>query len=373
MGLDLTSMELGRWVLPAGLLAGGVVLGILLETYLFTKLRSLADRTSWRWDDLVLGSLRGMPLIWMATAGAFAAKQFVSLSETLSTVVDKTIVVVIGLSLTVLGMRVAASAIRAWARTTKGGVPSTSLLENVARILVVILGVFLVLQNLGVRVGALVASLGIGGLAVALALQDTLSNLFAGFQIILARQIRTGDFVRLDTGEEGYVTDIQWRNTTIKDRLGDHEVVIPNAKLSNAIVKNFNLPARPLWVRIDVGVSYESDLEEVEAITLEVARELAEEFDLADGYPDPVFRYQSFDDSAVTFRLRLRADEYSKSFPLRHAMVKRIHARFREAGINIPFPIRTLVAPKGFDVRAREVEAPAPGEGPDEGRDDGKA
>ena len=365
MGLELSSIELGRWVLPASLFAGGVVLGLLLETYLFTRLRSLADRTSWRWDDLVLGSLRGMPLIWLATAGAFAAKQYVALPETWSTVVDKAFVVVVGLSLTVVGMRVAAAAIRAWARTTEGGVPSTSLLENVARILVFVLGAFLVLQNLGIKVGALVASLGIGGLAVALALQDTLSNLFAGFQIILARQIRTGDFVRLDTGEEGYVTDIQWRNTTIKNRLDDHEVVIPNSKLSNAIVKNFNLPSRPLWVGVDVGVSYDSDLEEVEEVALGVARELAEDFDLADGYPDPVLRYQSFDDSAVTFRLRLRADEFATSFPLRHAMVKRIHARFREEGINIPFPIRTLVAPEGFDVRAREAASSA-GDGRDQ-------
>lgn len=361
MPWDLSNLDLGQWVLPVGLLAGGVGIGVLLETYLFARLRSLADRTGWRWDDVVLGSLRGMPLVWSATAGAFAAKAFVEVGEPLSTMIDKTIIVVLGISLTVVAAKASASAIQAWARGASGAVPSTTLLQNVARILVFVVGAFLILQNLGVKVGALVASLGIGGLAVALALQDTLSNLFAGFQIILARQIRAGDFIRLDTGEEGYVTDIQWRNTTIKDRLEDHEVVIPNAKLSNAIVKNFDLPSRPLWVRLDVGVSYGSDLEEVERVTLAAAREVAEEFDLVDGYPDPVLRYQAFSDSAVTLRLRIRVDEYATLFPLRHRMIKGIHARYREEGITIPFPIRTLVAPEGFDVRTRAEGASPPG------------
>ncbi len=356
MPWDLSSLQLEQWVRPAALLGGGVAMGILLETYLFARLRSLADRSRFHWDDVVLGSLRGMVIVWFTTAGAYAAKQFVELTETWSSIIDKAFIVVVGLSLTVVAARAAASSIRFWARGSSGALPSTSLLQNVARILVFILGAFLILQNLGIKVGALVASLGIGGLAVALALQDTLSNLFAGFQIILARQIRSGDFIRLDSGEEGYVTDIQWRNTTIRNRLDDHEVVIPNSKLSNATVKNFSLPSSPLWVGLDIGVPYDSDLEEVERITLEVAGELAEEFELVEGYPDPVLRYQEFGDSAVRLRLRIRVDEYATLFPLRHAMVKRIHARYREAGIQIPFPIRTIVAPGGFDVRARSVD-----------------
>lgn len=357
MPWDLSSLQLEEWALPAALLAGGVALGILLETYLFARLRSLADRSRFHWDDVVLGSLRGMVLVWFTAAGAYGAKQFLDMSETWSAIVDKTFIVVIGLSLTVVAARAAASSIKHWARGSSGALPSTSLLQNVARVLVFILGAFLILQNLGVKVGALVASLGIGGLAIALALQDTLSNLFAGFQIILARQIRSGDFIRLESGEEGYVTDIQWRNTTIRNRLDDHEVVIPNSKLSNATVKNFSLPSSPLWVGLDVGVSYDSDLEQVERISLEVAAELADEFDLVEGYPDPVLRYQEFGESAVTFRLRLRVDEYATLFPLRHRMVKRIHARYREEGITIPFPIRTIVAPEGFDVRARALDS----------------
>lgn len=358
----LESLPYGEWVLPVIFLAGGILLGLMVESYLLAKVRSAVDRTRWKWDDLVLGTFRGMAFVWFAAGGAFVARQAAPLPSGIGVMVDKVIIVAVGLSLTVVGARVAAGAIQAWARGTDGALPSTSLLQNVARILVVVLGVFLILQNLGVKVGALVASLGIGGLAVALALQDTLSNLFAGFQIILARQVRSGDFIRLDTGEEGYVTDIKWRNTTIKSRVEDHEVVVPNAKLSNAIVTNFNLPQKPLWVRLELGVSYDSDLERVEEVTLAVARQVMEELDLAgDHYPDPVLRYQGFGDSAISFGLRIRVDEFTAQFRIRHLLIKRIHARYREEGIEIPFPIRTLFAPKGLDAgrAATPDEAPS--------------
>lgn len=354
----LESLPFGEWVLPVALLAGGVLLGLLVESYLLAKVRRAVDRTRWKWDELVLGAFRGMAFVWFTAGGAYAARRAATLPSGLGVMVDKLLIVAVGLSFTVVGARLAAGSIRAWARSAEGALPTTSLLQNVARILVFVLGVFLILQNLGIKVGALVASLGIGGLAVALALQDTLSNLFAGFQIILARQVRSGDFIRLDTGEEGYVTDIKWRNTTIKSRVEDHEVVVPNSKLSNAIVTNFNLPDKPYWVRLEVGVSYGSDLEEVERVTLEVAREVLEEFDLGGADPpDPVLRYQGFGDSAITFRLRLRVDDFTGQFPIRHALIKRIHARYREEGIEIPFPIRTVYAPKGIRVE-REEDGP---------------
>lgn len=358
---ELAQLPFEQWILPLSLFAGGIVLGLLSEFYLIARIREVAERTRWRWDDLVLESLRGMAFVWFAAAGLYGAKQTLPVSEGLSVFLDKALVVVLGLSVTLVAARASASAIEGWARSTSGALPSTSLLQNVARILVFVVGAFLILQNLGVKVGALVASLGIGGLAVALALQDTLSNLFAGFQIILARQVRRGDFIRLDSGEEGYVTDIQWRNTTIRSRIDDNEVVIPNSKLSNSTVTNFDLPSKPLWLALDVGVNYGSDLEEVERVSLEVARELAESFDLVEGYPDPVLRFREFGDSSINFRLRLRVDEYATIFRLRHDLVKRIHARYREEGINIPFPIRTLVAPEGFDVRTRQEREDQPG------------
>jgi small-conductance mechanosensitive channel len=355
-GVDVTP-----WILPAALTAGGVTLGILWETLVLARLRRKAEETPWRWDAIVLDSLRGMGFVWLAAAGLDAALLAVPLEPAVKTVVRKILVAAVFLSFTVVAARAAARGVRVWARHTTGGVPSSSLLENLARLLVLAFGLFLILQNLGVQVTALVTGLGIGGLAVALALQDTLSNLFSGFQIILARQVRSGDFVRLDSGAEGYVTDIQWRNTTIRSRIDDHEIIVPNSKLANSIVTNFARPVRSFWVKVEVGVAYGSDLDRVEEVTLEVARQVLEEEGVSSG-ADPVLRYTGFGDSSIGFVIRLKLDEWGRQFVVRHAFIKRLHARYAQEGIEIPFPIRTVYVPEGLRIERPSAAGARPGD-----------
>jgi small-conductance mechanosensitive channel len=349
-------LDLARWILPAALAAGGVLLGLLSEGYVLVRMRRGSDRPGWSWMEAFVSAVRRMTFVWFTVAGAYAALLTVELPEHVRTLADRTLMAAFLFSLTVVAARLAASGVRFWARQSDTGLPSTSLLQNVARIGVFALGLVIVLQNLGIQIGALVAGLGIGGLAVALALQDTLSNLFAGFQIILARQVRQGDYVVLDTGEEGYITDIQWRNTTIRSRIDDNEVIVPNSRISSTIVTNFSRPASPFWVRLEVGVSYASDLEKVEEVAAEVAREVLEELG-SGGEPEIVVRFQSFGDSSVNFVLRARVPSYVDQYRTRHELVKKLHARFAEEGIQIPFPIRTVYTPEGVSVRTvRETD-----------------
>src|SRR5262249_16602668 len=147
----------------------------------------------------------------------------------------------------------------------------------------------------------ILTALGVGGLAVALALQDTLSNLFAGFYVAIARQVRLHDYIKLNTGEEGYVTDITWRSTTVRT-LGNNMIIIPNAKLAQAVVTNYYLPEKRLWVPVVVSVSYSSDIEKVERVLLEEATHAAGQIPglLAD--PAPSVRFEpGFGDSALGF------------------------------------------------------------------------
>jgi small-conductance mechanosensitive channel len=204
------------------------------------------------------------------------------------------------------------------------------------------LGIILILQNLGVEITPLITALGIGGLAVALALQDTLGNLFAGIQIILSKQVRTNDYVRLSSGEEGWVTDVKGRNTTIHTFPDGNLVAVPNSLLASSIVKNFSMPRQALWVSIDVGVSYDSDLQHVERVTLEVARDVVGEVDGGVPGEEPVVRYHTFGDSSINFEVRIMVREFTSQPPVRHEFIKRLHRRFNEEGIEIPFPIRTV-------------------------------
>ncbi|HEX6121901.1 MAG TPA: mechanosensitive ion channel family protein, partial [Ktedonobacterales bacterium] len=179
------------------------------------------------------------------------------------------------------------------------------------------------------------------GLAVSLALQATLSDLFSGLQVIAARQIRPGDYIKLSTGEEGYVTDINWRTTSVH-QLANNLVIIPNAKMTSTIVTNYHAPEKILSVLVDLGVSYDADLEHVERVTLAVAGEVMRT--APGGVPElePALRFTEFGQSSVQLRVILKGQEYADQYALKHEFIKRLHQRYRAEGIEIPFPVRTL-------------------------------
>jgi small-conductance mechanosensitive channel len=198
-----------------------------------------------------------------------------------------------------------------------------------------------VLNGIGLSITPMLTALGVGGLAVALALQEPLANFFAGLFITLAGQIRVGDYVRLDSGQEGYVADFTWRSTRLR-MLANNLVVVPNAKLAQAIVVNHHLPSSDLAVLVEVGVDYASDLRQVERVVVEVGREVMTEVAGGVATFEPFIRYHTFADSSINFTVILRAKEFVDQYLIKHEFVKRLHTRFNDEGIVIPFPIRTI-------------------------------
>lgn len=329
------------WVQRIAFIGGGVLLGNLVERILRRSIQKAAKWTEWEWDDVVADSLRWIPTIWIAAGGITIAMGIGEVSPLLLRTTSMILTVVLIGSLIIVAMRAAGTAVEKISARSSGALPSATLVTNLVRLCIAILGVFLILQNLDIDITALITALGIGGLAVALALQDTLGNLFAGVQIILSRQVRPRDYVRLENGEEGYVTDVNWRNTTIRTRPDGNLVVVPNSLMASSILKNYSLPEKSLWVSLIVGVSYDSDLEHVEKVTLEVAREVLVEAEggLAE---EPVLRYREFGDSSINFRVRMKVRAFNDQFRIRHQFIKRLHTRYGEEGIEIPFPIRTI-------------------------------
>jgi len=184
-------------------------------------------------------------------------------------------------------------------------------------------------------------TLGVGGIAVALALQHTLSNLFAGMQLTLAGNIRVGDMIKLETGEEGVVDDIHWRVTRIRT-LPNNFVLIPNSRLAQSVVTNFSAPTPDLSITIPLSVHYASDLDRVERVTLAVSRQVLRE--VAGGVADfePLVRFQRFGESSIDFNVVLRGDAFTDSFLIKHEFIKAIKRAFAAEGIVIPYPIRAL-------------------------------
>lgn len=337
----MTSILVDPWVQRGTLVLVGILLGILVERAVLTRLMRWAAKTRLHWDDLVASSLRGVPTVLLSTGGVYLALGVGELDPLVVTTANKVLTVLAIGALVVAGMRAAGGAVEKV--STGSSMRSPTLVVNLARLGVGILGLFIILQNLNIDITPLITALGIGGLAVALALQDTLGNLFAGVQIILSQQVRAQDYVRLASGEEGWVTDVKGRNTTIQTFPDGNLVVVPNSVLASSIVKNYSMPMKALWVKVEVGVSYASDLEQVERVALDVAGQAlaSVEGGLAD--EPPRLRFHTFADSSINFDVLMKVREFTAQGPVRHEFIKRLHRRFNDEGIEIPFPIRTVV------------------------------
>lgn len=354
MSEGLAWRTLVAWGLPLAFILVGALAGVFFERVAVRRLRRLAARTAWEWDDVILLSLRRAPTLLLTAAGAWTATRILPLEPDVQRILEKILMVLVIFSLTLVIARAAGEGIRRYAARQGTFLPASSLVTNVAKLVIFILGGLIILQNLDIQITPIIGALGLGGLAVALALQPSLSNAFAGFQIIATRQVREGDYIKLEGQEEGYVVDVRWRNTTMRSILDDFQVIIPNSKLAESIVTNYSLPSRPLWVRIGVGVSYRSDLEQVERVTLEVADEVWREFSHAREGEEPALRYKEFGDSAITFRVRIMVDEFQMQRIVMHEFIKRLHARYRQEGIEIPWPIRTLNVPRPIPVTLQD-------------------
>ncbi len=261
------------------------------------------------------------------------------------TTLTKGVAIVAIVIATLVAARVVGSLLRRWMAKT-GAVPATSIFVNITRASIIIVGAAFVLSVLGVSITPVLTALGVGGLAVALALQDTLSNLFAGLQIVASRQIRPGDYLLLDTGQEGTVTDTAWRTTTLRTQ-SDNLVIVPNSVLAQAIVTNYRLPAEAVATTVEFGVGYDTDLEQVERLVAEVAKRVMDEAGHDVGERDPIVRFRAFQDSQILCAAVLYVPGYSDQFPLRSAFIKELHERFTAEGIAFPYPQRTVHMAEG--------------------------
>ncbi len=351
--------ELEVWVMPLVVLAASGALGYLAKHLLVRQLARLSARTSTDVDDLLVGVIRAHLLPWFLLGGLALAARLSPLGEDHALLVGRVAAALFVLSLSFAAAALIGRLVERAGRRTAGTFISTSLTRNVLRVAVLVVGALLVLDNLDIDITPLLTALGVGSLAVALALQPTLSNLFAGLHITLAKPVRVGDFVELEGGTQGFIVDIGWRATMVRE-LSNNVIVVPNARLAEMIVKNYSLPEPEQSIVIQVGVSYGSDLALVERVTCEVAREVLS------GVPggvksfEPFIRYHTFGDSSIGFSVILRVGEFTDRYLVTHEFLKRLRARYDREGIEIPFPQRVLHGELQLRNDSPDQHAPAP-------------
>jgi small-conductance mechanosensitive channel len=332
--------ELTTWSLPAAAALGGLGLGIVVRRTVLPWVARAAAKSAWKYDDALVEAVNGPIVVWFVLAGLRLAARLLPLAESTDWMIGRVILIAGILSVTWATARFASAALRS--STMTGSLPGVSLLANIASVVVFLVGLLIVLQNMGIAIGPIIGALGVGGLAVGLALQDTLANLFAGIRILAAHKIRPGDFIRLDNGLEGVVHDITWSLTTIR-QLADNLVIVPNGKLAQMIVTNISLPLAEIVVPVTVGVAYDSDLEKVERVTIEVAREAQASVEGASRGFEPAIRFHTLGESAIQFNVTLQAGGAEHRGLIAHEFIKRLTARYRAEGIVMPYPTRTVV------------------------------
>lgn len=222
---------------------------------------------------------------------------------------------------------------------------------TVGRILPIVIytiGTLIALDFLGIQISPLLAGLGIGGLAVALAITPTVSSFIAGTYVVTEGQIREGDYIEIQDEIAGWVEDVGWRSTIVRSRF-NNIVIIPNSKLTDSIVTNFSTPTPVLTNIVECGVSYDSNLADVKRISLEVTNEVVDESEFAVKDFEPLLRFGEFGDSNINFRIIFQATDRIAGIAMKSDVIERLHDRFKQEGIEINYPVRKLILPPGVE------------------------
>jgi small-conductance mechanosensitive channel len=285
-------------------------------------------------------SVSAPSVYWCIAVGLYVGTSVSTLSYGYMFWVDKIIYVILVLSASIVAANIAGKIFRSQVQRLDIPISTAGIVSGVFSGTIVIIGLLIILSILGISIAPLITALGVGGLAVALALQDTLANLFAGLQILVEKSIRVGDFVRIETGQEGYVDDITWRTTRIRT-LSSTMVMVPNKKLAQSVVVNYSLPGMQVGVGLLIRVAYPADFEKIEAVLLEEAGKAISELPglVQDQQPSVSF---APGENTLDFTLGFTVKTFVDQYGVQNEMRKRIFRRLKEEGFEPPFPTRTI-------------------------------
>lgn len=279
--------------------------------------------------------------IGIVLLGIYLALKTSSYLTSYSVYIDGFFFTAFSLLIAMLLGRISSIGIDKWLKFQGKYRPIPKLINKIVKAVIYLIALLIILSYFGIEITPLVAGLGLGGLAIGLALQSTLSDFFAGIHILSDKPVRIGDWIELENGIAGYVEDIGWRSTKIRT-LPNTIVIIPNSKLAESIITNYSLPEPETAVIVECGVSYESDLEKVEKVTIEVAKEIQKEVKGAIKNFEPFIRYKRFGDSNIIFSVILRAEKPVDKYLITHEFIKKLKKRYDKEGIEISWPIRKI-------------------------------
>ena len=325
---------------PVLIILGSFLLGLIFETRILSSLLKKASKYPQRIDSIIITSFRGVIILWSILLGFYLSLSLPNLPvyPTLIIIVKKGLASAFLGSLTLVIARLSVSLLRVYTTGDDGSSPLTSLFEFLTKILIFSVGILIILQSIGIAITPLLTAFGVGGVSIGLALQTTLSNLMSGINIITSKKVRPGDYIRLKTGESGYVRDVELKYTILQE-ITDNFLVIPNSQLLAGSFSNYNLPDKSLLIPVEINIDYDSDLEQVEAITLGAANEILSQRNknnnAVNKANDCLIRYNKFDYYGINLMvfLRIQEEELFEHLTIKHEFLKKVHNSYKEVGI----------------------------------------
>ena len=335
------------WLVATGVFLLAVAVGYLLRSLITAYALPWAARRSLALTEVILRALRGFLPLWLALAGVSGAAKYLRPPFEVALLLDQAVAVVLIASLTLFAFNLVSRAVRLYGERMESVRPIAGMVERTCQVVIIALGGLTLVNQLNAQaITPLLTGLGVAGLATALALQDTLANFFAGLYVLADRPVRVGDYVRLESGVEGYVLNIGWRSTHIRT-LANNVTVIPNQRLAQSVVTNYFLGDKTTTFSLLVRVPYTSDPDQVERALLEVAAQAVGEVDGLLAEPMPVVSLNpGFGDFSLDFNLVVPLRQVTDQYLVQHELRKRVIRRFRAEGMMLA-SIQPLLAVAG--------------------------
>ncbi len=293
-------------------------------------------------------ALRGPSLWWCVVLGLYVANQVaedvallpVRWHRQLAMVLHVAVILSVTIMLAGLAGRVTARAVQ---RQLLGGTV-TGLAQTTSRVGVLVVGLLVLLSTLGIQITPILATLGVGGLAVALALQDTLSNLFAGIHLLADQPLRVGSYVKVADQAEGFVMDVGWRSTRIRS-LSNDVIVVPNQTVARATITNYNPSPPREAMALRVSVEPSADPEKVKRVLLEEVTLALRRIPGLLAEPAPaVSVVHASGASSLDFTVGYHVASFTDQRPVQHELLKRILERLQREGVMALVPRRAAVS-----------------------------
>jgi len=314
-----------------------IIVARFIQWLMKNHFKKLVSSTKTDIDDIFLSVMSKPVFYFIILGGAYLSISLLPGVEAYMNYIEGTFFVAsVGLAAYVIG-KMTSVLVPRWLPVEKKFEGTPKLINRIVSAVIYILAFLIILSHFGVQITPILAALGVGGLAIGLALQSTLSNFFAGLHIISDRPIRIGDFIEVE-GISGFVEDISWRSTRIRTIPGN-VYIIPNSKLAESVIQNVNMPDKPMNIVVPCGVAYGSDLEKVEKTVLETAKHIQETVPGAVKGFEPLVRFKEFGDSNINFSTILRVEKYSDKYRVTHEFIKALKKRFDKEKIEISWPV----------------------------------